>query len=523
MGSSRTKSTESSWSFEDLVDFECAVRLEADDTAERIEKRDRALLARLSSEKRDFTRNRDLLYAWLQPVRNALFPESWRPGESAKGAIGITSKILFVLALVSGVTLSAGFLSYEGSEPVNVSAFVGVFILLQLALAALSVVLILALQWTAKAFDGFVGVRALRPVLFHFASSLARYAVSRVEGKHRVIAENASGDLNRMWTLYRSPLQRMAFTHFQSWAAAFNLGVVGATVLIVLFSDRAFGWQTTLQIDAEWLFQVVKITATPWSWFAGEGVGYPTLSEIEGSRIVLKDGIRSLNSKDLVSWWPYLLMGTIVYGLLPRLVFYAWGRLSLRSSLNALSFRHAEAHRIAERIRSWELGFVSDGDRSANEASVSDTAVEGPSQATPSAVERAVCLLVSDYHQALPVDELTAALSRTLSLPADRLEIRSVSAEDQVAPQKMSIDLDSSDDGNLFVVFASWLPPIEETKQLLRGIRKQVDPSRLLFIELLGPGGSENGLRDPKPEEVEMWKVFVRRLGDPYCALNESK
>jgi len=524
MGSRQAKSTESNWSFEDLVDFEYAVRLESDDAAERIEKRDREILDRVQGEGRELNRNRDLLKVWLQSVREALFPEAWNPGELSKSAISLTSKILFVLALVSGVTVAAGFLSYEGSEPVNVSAFIGVFILLQLALAAVSLGLIFSLQLTSKAFDGFIGVRVLRPLLFHLASSLARYAASRIAGKSRSLMEEASGDLKSMWAIYRSLLQRMAFTHVQAWAIAFNIGVVGATLLIVLFSDRAFGWQTTLQVDANWLYEVVKLTAAPWSWFVGEGVGFPSLEAIEGSRITLKDGIRSLNSENLVSWWPYLLLGTIVYGLLPRLAFYGWGLMAMSHALKRLSFDHAEANRIAERIRSRDFGFDSEVKRgsSASAAPDSELDIRG-STAVPDHERGAVCLIASDYHEAIPIEELKEQLSSILSVSEDRLDVLPISEDDQREPERLSLDLDSHSDQNLFVVFASWLPPIEEIRQLILAIRKNIGASRLLYVQLLGPLDSEKQLCDPKPEEIAMWKVFVRRLGDPYCALSEPR
>jgi hypothetical protein len=336
--------------------------------------------------------------------------------------------------------------------------------------------------------------------------------------------QDASGDLKSLWVIYRPLLQRKAFALLQSWAIAFNLGVIGTTLVIVLFSDRAFGWQTTLQVDANWLHRVVHLTSWPWSWFAGEGVGVPSLSEIEGSRIILKDGIRSLNSGDLVSWWPYLVLGTVVYGLLPRIAFYCWGLLSSRYCLSQLSFSHAEASRIAERIRSRDLGFCSNADRTQSDSGEPEGVLPGESANSGRfSGEAAVCLLASDYHGELPREDLVEALSQKLHLPADQLKTIPISAEDQMDPDSLSLELDFRDNEGLVIVFASWMPPIEEMKQLILAVRRNMKSERLLCVELLGPRDSEGGFEDPKPQEIAMWKSFVRRLGDPYCALNPAK
>lgn len=41
----------------------------------------------------------------------------------------------------------------------------------------------------------------------------------------------------------------------------FNLGALTATLLSIVFSDRAFGWQTTLQIDLETLYQYIRLSS----------------------------------------------------------------------------------------------------------------------------------------------------------------------------------------------------------------------------------------------------------------------
>lgn len=105
----------------------------------------------------------------------------------------------------------------------------------------------------------------------------------------------------------------------QLFGIGFNLGALTSTMSKVALSDLAFGWQSTLSIGSETVHAIVRMVATPWSWWCGEGVGYPSIDQITGSRMVLKEGIRQLSSDALISWWPFLCFCLLVYGLLPRL------------------------------------------------------------------------------------------------------------------------------------------------------------------------------------------------------------
>ena len=119
-------------------------------------------------------------------------------------------------------------------------------------------------------------------------------------------------------------------------------------------TDLAFGWQSTLRVGAEGMGAVVSLLALPWSWLPPQWGLVPDLAQIEGSRIVLKDGIAALASADLAAWWPFLAMCLLLYAVLPRLVL-----LSLtHSCLRRLEREgvHPDLARIADRMRSPLVG-----------------------------------------------------------------------------------------------------------------------------------------------------------------------
>ena len=298
----------------------------------------------------------------------------------------------------------------------------------------------------------------------------------------------------------------------------FNLGALTATLLSIVFSDRAFGWQTTLQIDAETLYQYIRLSSFPWSWFAGEGQGFPTLQEIDGSRIALKDGIRSLNSENLVSWWPYLSLGIIFYGLAPRLAFNILGQFKGKRCLAKLSFSHTEANRIAERIRSATIQFDSDSPKTEH---VSENPTDKSIAPYPDSTASGpiLCLIVSDSVKPETEDDLKTALTQTLSRSSELLTIEYLDDKSRIASE-LPITIH---DQSIALVFDSWMPPIEETKRLIKSVRNALQSETGLVIILLGMPSSSGEIQPPETSDLNIWKAFTRKLGDPYCSLQPIK
>ena len=433
-------------------------------------------------------------------------------------ATGIAIKVIGVISLLGGAALAKALLHYQGTEPVNVSAFIGLFIVLQLALALLSLVFVSLPSQSGRQLDRILGIRLLQPLAIHGFTSISRFAGSKIDGIHRQALEETTGDLKGFWTLYGNLFRWKLFSKIQLWALLFNLGALTATLLSIVFSDRAFGWQTTLQIDAETLYQYIRLSSFPWSWFAGEGQGFPTLQEIDGSRIALKDGIRSLNSENLVSWWPYLSLGIIFYGLAPRLAFNILGQFKGKRCLAKLSFSHTEANRIAERIRSATIQFDSDSPKTEH---VSENPTDKSIAPYPDSTASGpiLCLIVSDSVKPETEDDLKTALTQTLSRSSELLTIEYLDDKSRIASE-LPITIH---DQSIALVFDSWMPPIEETKRLIKSVRNALQSETGLVIILLGMPSSSGEIQPPETSDLNIWKAFTRKLGDPYCSLQPIK
>ena len=108
------------------------------------------------------------------------------------------------------------------------------------------------------------------------------------------------------------------FTLIQLAGIAFNIGVLACSMLLLTFTDRAFGWQSSLVDSASSVAVMVERISTPWKYLVGETIAHPSLEQIRGSHIVLKDSSINLKSSDLLAWWPFLFLSVVFYGALPR-------------------------------------------------------------------------------------------------------------------------------------------------------------------------------------------------------------
>ena len=147
------------------------------------------------------------------------------------------------------------------------------------------------------------------------------WARSRVAEKlgadHRSRMDSTLGIIRSKGSTYGFLFFLPIFILTQLFAIGFNLGLLTTTLFKVITADIAFGWQSTLQLSSAAVHSLVQKIALPWSWLAAGDPAYPSLAQIEGSRIILKEGIYHLSTPDLVSWWPFLCFSVFFYGLLP--------------------------------------------------------------------------------------------------------------------------------------------------------------------------------------------------------------
>lgn len=300
----------------------------------------------------------ELLMAWLARQREQFYKTSGKetgpflPGKVFTSLYTTMVYIMMLSGSVTGMTAAFSFLAYHGIRPVNVAVFTLFFIVLQVIFAFFTLLFLIRNrrggQNREKGSAGLIQP-LLRILLFN--------QLPKVAAKM-----NHSGLPDRMPDLfafiqkkkkeYHTSLFWSFFLLTTLFAISFSSGALGASLFKVLISDVAFGWQSTLVTTSSKVHQIVSFMALPWSWFMPDQLSYPGLEQIEGSRIILKEGIAVLATEHLSSWWPFLCLGLLFYGVLPRAVLLVTAVFKRHQAIFQFDFDRPRFQQVLARMTS---------------------------------------------------------------------------------------------------------------------------------------------------------------------------
>src|SRR4030095_7188610 len=80
----------------------------------------------------------------------------------------------------------------------------------------------------------------------------------------------------------------------QGFGIAWNVGVIAALLLRMVFTDIAFGWESTWVKSPEVPHALVRDFPLPWTWFLPEAC--PTLDQMNQTWFRYASGIKELGS-----------------------------------------------------------------------------------------------------------------------------------------------------------------------------------------------------------------------------------
>lgn len=348
------------WQVPDLIDFDYYVdedeRLLREHPAERrhLAERDRHLYKEqiepvIGDADAHTRRHRNrALRLWLERRRGQEDPTMAEllPGEAFKRAQRLVATAMGLVGFAIGIGVASTLLQYEGDHPVNVSWYLFWLVLLQLILVGTTVGL-----WYGRRSKLVKGAtqdisllgQFLRPLFSHAARWVQKQRLSHVPPDLRERAKAKQGLMQANYALYGPASYLPVLIPAQVFGIGFNIGAILMTMALIWFADLGFGWGSAMNISAETIQGLVRLIALPWSWLLGEDVGLPTLDQIAGTRISLKDPLYVLDAGHLRSWRWFLVLSVFTYGLVPRLLLLGLSGFKERRALAALPFTHQAA------------------------------------------------------------------------------------------------------------------------------------------------------------------------------------
>lgn len=441
------------------------------------------------------------------------------PGELFSQGYTLILYIFAMIAIASGFGGVLSFLTYKGYEPINVSSYIGIFVFPQLILL-IFLFAYLALFKKIKILSQFSVIRLLiRLFLLKTVYFIKKNTFRNMPSEEKIRIESAFGVIKGKSKIYGHLFPWPVFILSQVFGVFFNIGALSATLLRVVGSDLAFGWQSTLKLSADAVYKAVSIISVPWSWAVGEPISHPTLSQVEGSRMVLKDGISSLVTYDLVSWWPFLCFVLLFYALAPRICFL-WGGLFVRRSLlNRIDFQQIIFDKLLLRMTTPILDTEGEVQESPAKKPFHGSIVEGRGEPEIQVLEESsitgedlMVFIPEDIYDRVRGDELERHVKKTLGKGVSR-KIRV--ALDFFEDEGVITSNISHGDQSLLIVMEAWQPPIKETIYYFEDIRKAVGPGVRIYIVLIGKPSDETIFTPSNDEDTFVWKTKINSLADP--------
>lgn len=459
----------------DTVDIRRWLEADADQAFESRVARDRAIGRDLSSDDEV-----DRVLTWWRRVG----PGADRT--STGNRVAVLARLASVLLLVGGILLGLGLgsvaFAYDGQHPVNVLALLGVLVGVPFVLLLFTLAFLLP-----GTLPGFRAIRETVSVINPgrwIGAWLDRYAGLDLFGGFSV----ASGGFAR-WQL----------TVFSQWlAVGYFAGVLTAGVVLVTVTDLAFGWSSTLTLDANAVYRLFAAISLPWQdWFPG---AVPDAALVEVSRYYRLESVAvdSDQAAALGAWWPFVLMTIVIWGLTPRLLLLLVARWRLRASVRSMLCQDPEVLALLDRMIPPRVDF---GPEIPEEGVVP----EAESSAPPAmAWDDRTGLVI--WNEALETDPARTWLRANLGTaggPALGLGARTADGmTEQLA--RLPVDLPK------VVVFCKgWEPPLLEFADFLQQLRSRVgDRATLVVVPM-------NTRRDGVDEtDREIWAEFLGRHPD---------
>ena len=526
-----------SWNLKDIIDLHHFMQIDEDlrrrEGEDALAKRDRRIyLAKIKPrlDASDDIPPHLLARQWLAVRRLQYTQENGQAYEPLPGNVWaelacVCQWLIFFVGLLTGIGLAGSLLFYSGTAPVNVSAFLGLFVFLQVLLLGLQTLFFLQRKLRHTGLESSVLYTLVGRLLIQGVDWLRRRLQRKMSGRQRLELAALFG-AGRQRREHAALLIWPAFIFAQVGGIGFNLGVLGATLGRVVFSDIAFGWQSSLQLSAEAVVRLVQVVALPWSWFLP--AAYPGLEQIRGSQMVLKEGMYHLATGDLVSWWPFLCCAVVVYGLLPRLALLGLGVVQGRRALEQVPFTAAGLRRLVRRMQTplVDAGGVETTRQApvvvgtTGQTTEQDTrkAVASWSDATDEAEEGGswFVLIPDELYADCPPPTLAALLQRhtgTPSIRALRYGMPGVADEVSLSPLVESVGK-AQLDGILFLQEA-WQPPLRETASLFQNLRQIAGNGIPILILLIGKPSAQTIFTAVNAEHLDIWKKKMHMDGDP--------
>jgi len=451
-----------------------------------LQQRDRSIALKDDFLKQD---RRTQVLTWLNEVREPTI------GYKVDHALWLIRASMIAVGLVAGCITAGGLFHYTGKQPVNVVHVLAVFVGLQLLL--LVAWLMMALSAGRGVFDALSLFSPGRWVTL----LLQRFDQSVREGFERAIGTAKSH------TRVFGKVHKWLIIHLtQLLAVAFNISAIVTAISLVVFTDLAFGWGTTLEADGQTLHQITNTLSRPWAQLFPDAV--PPRDLIDTTRIFRLE--MNTTSDDLGNpeqyggWWPFLIACMVVYGLAPRLITLAIARIRLKRVARDAVMTTPGVSQLFDRMHA-PLVQTQATENEPHKTS-NTTVTEAVNPKTNGAGT------IVNWSDLDLTDDQAITLCRTCFSEVGDIVLHAGGMRDVDEDQK-AIDLIRERPGSVVILVKAFEPPMGEFLDFVSDLRRAIGDGRSINVAPV----------DADSEQKDVWQKRLATLGDPWLAVRDVR
>ena len=280
---------------------------------------------------RDRATGRDLQELARNPLAQVMAWYGQRDGHhvARKASGGRLVVACLLLGAVTGAITAFGTFFYDGGQRVNMLLVLALF-------CALPLLSIAAFAIAALSRGGLSAISSGQ-----FGAIIARLLPGTNLTKLAGLAGGDAGPTTSKWLLLC----------WSQWLGlGYGAGALCVAMALVLFTDLAFGWSSTVELSTRTLAGAVRTVAAPWQSWLPQAV--PDEALINASRYFRLSTNATINADPIVlaRWWPFALLTILCYSVLPRIITLAISQRRLQAACAHSLLTDARVLRLLQRM-----------------------------------------------------------------------------------------------------------------------------------------------------------------------------
>ncbi len=439
------------------------------------------------------------------------------PGEIFTDFFHILTMGFIVTGGFTGIFSGLAFFSYTGTTPVNVFQFLLLFIAPQLLLIILLLFTAVAQFSPAISIPTFYTL-CIRQIYKLLTARLRRNFQRNIPTTQHNACIHALASIKAYSSRYQSLFFWPFFCLFQGAGLAFNLTLCGISLIKIATCDLAFGWQSTIQFSDIAIHQLAETLALPWLWIPGSEQLIPTLTQINGSKIVLKNGIYHLATADLASWWPFLIMCLLVYGVFPRILLLFFGWLMGRRVKATTALDTPQCKALLRRMQTPLVTTQAPQEAVETTESIQPSATKGIKQKKnmlSDSLPQRVLAAIDIYQQFSDPKELQNQLTAFGFQPQEITPFLADYNEDQQLLKQLATLTQNRKNEDIMLLLEGWMTPLISLLSYIKDIRRNTRPETNITVALIGKP-EETVFTAIRKKDFSIWQQQIASLADPY-------